>query len=181
MLDRLRETVGRLPEVVKYRDWKAKQLEPTATRPARSTRTGGICSTAAPSTSCSAQRPDGGLTYLYDDETERFALESRYNALIDVQRETLDSLKEGVAVFGTDGRLKLFNSALAEIWRLSRRARSPRSPHIDEIIAPVAQLYDDLQAPGRASAAPSPRISDQRQALRGPDGAARPAASSTTR
>ena len=60
----------------------------------------------------SAQRPDGGLTYLYDDATERFALESRYNALIDVQRETLDSLKEGVAVFATDGRLKLFNSAV---------------------------------------------------------------------
>src|SRR5205085_7373371 len=56
----------------------------------------------------------------------RFALESRYNALIDVQRETLDSLKEGVAVFATDGRLKLFNSAVLQIWRLPRRSEERR-------------------------------------------------------
>ena len=43
------------------------------------------------------ERPDGGVTHLFDDVTERLALESRYNALINVQRETLDSLKEGVA------------------------------------------------------------------------------------
>ena len=90
-----------------------------ATRPAPNTRTGGTCSTGRTIHVVSAQRPDGGLTYLYDDDTERFALESRYNALIDVQRETLDSLKEGVAVFATDGRLKLFNSALADLARLA--------------------------------------------------------------
>ena len=80
-----------------------------------------------------SQRPDGGVTYLYKDETERLALESSYNALINVQRETLDSLKEGVAVFGTDGRLRLHNSAFSGIWKLSPQKNS-EPPHIDDLI-----------------------------------------------
>ncbi len=58
-----------------------------------------------------------GITYLFDDVTERFHLESRFNALTRVQSETLDTLKEGVAVFGTDGRLNFFT-------RLSRGSSS---------------------------------------------------------
>ena len=34
-----------------------------------------------------------------------------------VQRETLENLNEGVAVFGSDGRLKLFNPVYARLWR----------------------------------------------------------------
>ena len=49
----------------------------------------------------------GGAIIVFDDVTERFHLESRYNSLMRVQGETLDSLREGVAVFGSDGRLKL--------------------------------------------------------------------------
>ena len=140
LLDRLRE-LSRLPEVVNYRDWKAKILAGYKTGTEYEDwwhlldgRTIHVVS---------AQRPDGGLTYLYDDATERFALESRYNALIDVQRETLDSLKEGVAVFATDGRLKLFNSAVLQIWRLPASTLK-EGPHIDKIIAQCSSLYDDM-------------------------------------
>ena len=139
VLDRLRE-LSRLPEVGNYRDWKAKLLAGYKTGTEYEDwwhlldgRTIHVVS---------AQRPDGGLTYLYDDATERFALESRYNAMIDAQRETLDSLKEGVAVFATDGRLKIFNSAFAQIWRLSRSTLG-EGPHIDEIIGACNALYDD--------------------------------------
>ena len=93
------------------------------------------------------------------------ALESRYNALIDVQRETLDSLKEGVAVFGTDGRLKLFNSAFAEIWRISRRELG-EGPHIDEIIGPRAQHFDDGKIWTRIGRAVT-SISDERETFEG--------------
>jgi signal transduction histidine kinase len=78
------------------------------------------------------RRPDGGIAYLFDEATERLALESRYNALINVQRETLDNLREGVAVFGSDGRLKLFNPAFAGIWQLSAEVLEI-GPHIDEV------------------------------------------------
>ncbi len=63
----------------------------------------------------------GGVTYLYENVTERIALESRYNALIQVQRETLDTLREGVAVFDPNGRLRLYNQAFAALWRLNPR------------------------------------------------------------
>ena len=105
--------------MVNYREWKTKQLERYKSEAELDDwwhlPDGRVLHLI------SEQRPDGGVTYLYQDETERLSLESRYNAMIDVQRETLDSLKEGVAVFATDGRLKLFNSAFAHIWRLSRR------------------------------------------------------------
>ena len=160
ILDRLRE-LSRLPEVGNYRDWRSKILGGYRTGTDYDDwwhlldgRTIHVVS---------AQRPDGGLTYLYDDVTERFALESRYNALIDAQRETLDNLKEGVAVFATDGRLKLFNSALAQIWRLSRSTLG-EGPHIDEIIAQCVGLYDDMPTWASISRAVT-GISDRRQPL----------------
>jgi signal transduction histidine kinase len=162
LLDRLRE-LSRLPEVVNYRDWKAKILAGNKTGTEYEDwwhlldgRTIHVVS---------AQRPDGGLTYLYDDATERFALESRYNALIDVQRETLDSLKEGVAVFATDGRLKLFNSAVLQIWRLPRSTLK-EGPHIDKIIALCSSLYDDMATWARVSRAVT-GISDRRHPVGG--------------
>ena len=162
VLDRLRE-LSRLPEVGNYRDWKAKLLAGYKTGTEYEDwwhlldgRTIHVVS---------AQRPDGGLTYLYDDATERFALESRYNAMIDAQRETLDSLKEGVAVFATDGRLKLFNSAFAQVWRLSRSTLG-EGPHIDEIIGACSALYDDLPTWARISRAVT-GISDRRQQVAG--------------
>jgi signal transduction histidine kinase len=76
--------------------------------------------------------PQGGVTYLFDDVTERFHLESKFNAATRVQGETLDTLNEGVAVFGTDGRLKLFNPAFARIWRLDPGLLNDK-PHIDRV------------------------------------------------
>ena len=139
ILDRLRE-IGVLPPVVSHRDWKAQVLACYRTgTPLEDTwhlTDGRIINVIA------EQRPDGGVTYLFADETDRIALESRYNAFIDVQRETLDSLKEGVAVFGTDGRLKLFNRAFCGIWQIPAR-KLGELPHIGEIIAAVQTLYPD--------------------------------------
>jgi signal transduction histidine kinase len=60
--------------------------------------------------------PFGGLMFTYEDVTDRLALERSYNTLIEVQRETLNNLHEGVLVIGGDGRLKLYNPAYARIW-----------------------------------------------------------------
>ncbi|WP_045837225.1 PAS domain-containing sensor histidine kinase [Hyphomicrobium sp. 99] len=139
ILDRLRE-IGLLPPVVSHRDWKAQVLacysSGTPLEDIWNLTDGRIINVIA------EQRPDGGVTYLFADETDRLALEARYNALIDVQRETLDSLKEGVAVFGTDGRLKLFNRAFCGIWKIPA-GRLNELPHIGEIIAAVQDLYPD--------------------------------------
>ena len=66
--------------------------------------------------------PEGGVTYLYDDVTERLDMDRRYDALIKVQSETLDHLAEAVAVFGSDGRVRLHNPAFQRMWKLSHDA-----------------------------------------------------------
>jgi signal transduction histidine kinase len=162
ILDRLREQSS-LPAVVDYRNWKKTLLDIYKTGVEIEDwwhlpdgRTFHIVV---------EQRSDGGVTYLLDDATERFALESRYNALIDVQRETLDSLKEGVAVFGTDGRLKLSNSSFVQIWKLNRRTLE-EAPHIDEIIRHARQLYDD-PATWQRIARVATALLDERDAVEG--------------
>jgi signal transduction histidine kinase len=79
------------------------------------------------------------VTYLFDDVSERVHLESQVTALTRVQSETLDTLKEGVAVFGTDGRLKLHNRAFLEMWRLEA-AITAEQPHIDAVLAACRRL-----------------------------------------
>jgi signal transduction histidine kinase len=139
ILDRLRE-IGVLPPVVSHRDWKAQVL--AASRSGATLEDVWHLTDGRVVKVIAEQRADGGVTYLFADETDRLALESRYNALIDVQSETLDSLKEGVAVFGTDGRLKLFNRAFCDIWQIPQR-KLKEGPHIGEIIAAVQTLFPD--------------------------------------
>ncbi len=76
--------------------------------------------------------PFGGLIYLYEDVTDQLALESSFKLLINVQRATLDNLYEAVAFFGSDGRLKLFNSAYARIWELDPK-KLAEEPHFETI------------------------------------------------
>jgi signal transduction histidine kinase len=158
ILDRLHE-LSSLPPMADYRRWKAAVLASSASGAVYDDwwqlPDGRMLHVMA------EQRHDGGITYLYDDATERLALESSYNALIGVQRETLDSLKEGVAVFAPDGRLKLFNSAFAHIWRLSREMLRA-GPHIDEIIAQARVLHADDRAWLRLSRAVT-AVSDERE------------------
>jgi signal transduction histidine kinase len=138
ILDRLRG-LSRLPQVVSYRDWKAKVLA--------SAKDGQDFEDwwhllDGRTIHVTAERRADGVTFLFDDVTERLALESRYNALIDTQRETLDGLKEGVAVFAPDGRLQLSNRAFVHIWRLSR-AMLGEGPHIDAICRQARVMHDD--------------------------------------
>jgi signal transduction histidine kinase len=86
--------------------------------------------------------PDGGVTYLFDDVTERLNLERRYDALIRVQGETLDNLTEAVALFGSDGRVRLFNPVFAKMWQLSPALLGER-PHIEAVIERCRAFHRD--------------------------------------
>ncbi|NDV86434.1 PAS domain-containing protein [Aurantimonas aggregata] len=63
-------------------------------------------------------QPRGGATWVFEDITEKLELESQVKATVRLQRETIDYLREAVAVFGSDGRLRLSNPAFAELWGL---------------------------------------------------------------
>lgn len=127
VLDRLRAE-HRLPEQADFRSWKQTMLagyqaiEPSSQSwflpDGRNLRV------------VSNPNSQGGVTYLYDDVTQAYNLQWRYNALTRRQSETLDTLQEGVAVFGSDGRLSLHNPALAHLWRLDMSVLG-ENPHID--------------------------------------------------
>jgi signal transduction histidine kinase len=139
VIDRLR--VARLlPEQRDFRAWKA-QLHGTwrTRRPAtyewhlpdgRTLRV-----VASPN-------PDGGVTYLFDDVTERLNLERRHDALTRVQGETLDNLTEAVALFGSDGRVRLHNPAFRRMWQLSP-ANMEHRPHIEKMIERFRTFHRD--------------------------------------
>jgi signal transduction histidine kinase len=158
ILDRLRQA-RRLEERADYQDWKRTWLSSYGTNKQVEDRW---------------YLPDGrtlhviadaddrtGVTYLYENVTERLALESRYNALIQVQRETLDTLREGVAVFASDGRLRLYNRAFAAIWHLSPR-QLDGEPHVEDVIAWCRRLYDAPEEWERTKSAVTAIVAERR-------------------
>ncbi len=85
--------------------------------------------------------PLGGLMMTFEDVTSGLELESSYNTLIAVQRETLDNLAEGVSVFGEDGRLKLWNPAFATLWGLHPEDLNGQ-PHITKLVEKMKPFFD---------------------------------------
>lgn len=83
--------------------------------------------------------PLGGLVVTLEDVTSRLQLESSFNTMIAVQRETLDNLSEAVGVFGEDGRLSLWNPACARIWKLDEKFLGSR-PHVSEVVDAIRHL-----------------------------------------
>lgn len=82
----------------------------------------------------------GGILFVYEDVTDRVALERSYNTLIAVQRETLDHLHEGVAVFNEDGRLRLCNPMFHKLWQLSEEFTSAE-PHVRDWLDKSQSLF----------------------------------------
>ena len=139
VLDRLRAD-RKLPEQQDFRQWKQQLYEAyRAVEPQEHLwhlpdgRTLRVVTTP---------NPEGGVTYLYDDVTERLDLHRRYDALIKVQSETLDNLGEAVAVFGSDGRVRLHNPAFQRMWKLAPEALD-QHPHVEAVAAWCQALHDD--------------------------------------
>jgi signal transduction histidine kinase len=116
LLDKLRE-LRRLPEQPDFRAWKQLRVRLFERRDNYPEELWHLPSGQTLRVTC-RPHPMGGVSVLYDDVSTQLRLESSYNTLIKVQKATLDALHEGVAVFGPDGRLKLYNAAFARIWHM---------------------------------------------------------------
>ncbi len=107
----------------------------------------------------------GGVTWLFENITEQLEMESRYIALTQVQGETLDHLHEAIAVFASDGRLKLSNPSFQKVWRFSREQMVPDTPIAS--LAEHAQTYMDSHHVWSKLVAGVTGVSDQRETLSG--------------
>jgi signal transduction histidine kinase len=138
MLDHLRE-LRRLPEQVNFPAFKQQRLRlfNEVTEPheelfylpdGRTIRTVAIPHSA------------GGVLFIYEDVTDRLALERSYNTLIAVQRETLDNLYEGIVVFGENGKLRLKNPVFLSLWDIEEKDL-PDGTHISVMLEKTRTLY----------------------------------------
>ena len=152
LLDHLR-LAGRLPEPSDYDSWKSHQL---ALYTERHSAPGAERDGDAPdevwhlpdgkTVRCAKQRhPLGGVMVAFEDITEKIGLEAQFNTQLKVQRATLNNLAEGVAVFGADGVLRLYNKAFQKLWRLDER-RLNGKPHIDVIHKHLGDRVVDASA-----------------------------------
>ena len=121
----------KLPEEQDFRQWKAQLHE--AYRALEATEHTWHLPGGRTLRVVTTPNPDGGVTYLFHDVTERLDLERRFEEMIRVQGETLDNLAEGVAVFGSDGRVRLAQRRLrpdvAAVAAAARRASAYRKDY----------------------------------------------------
>lgn len=138
ILDRLRET-RRLPEQADFRAWRASFVAKfTSLMQPQEDMMHLPDGTAL--RAVTIPRPQGGLILTFEDVTARLKLESSYNILVAVQKETIDSLSDGLVVFGEDGRLRLANPALALIFGLDA-AILETNPHINALFEGARDLF----------------------------------------
>jgi len=138
ILEAMREA-RRLPEQANFPEWKAEQLA-AYTRILDPVEEMWHLPDNTSLRVVTQPHPLGGLLVFYEDVTDHFALERSYNTLFAVQKETMNNLHEGLAVFGIDGCLQLYNEAFLEIWQLSRDFLD-ENPHTTEVIDCCAKNY----------------------------------------
>ena len=105
-----------LPYQANFQEWKKKQLNIYETLNDREQwwylqdgRTLRILS---------QPNPMGGVTHIFENHTERLALENEAKLLSEIQKQTIDSLSEGIVLFGIDGKIKLHNPKFSELWQI---------------------------------------------------------------
>ncbi len=142
LLDHLRER-RRIPEQADYQEWKKAELENYNMSPDAET-VDKLWSLPDERTLrvATLRHPLGGLLYIFEDISDQLILQTRFNTLIRVQRATLDKLSEAVAVFGSDGGLRLHNQAFVSLWQLNESELTPGEP-FSHIAQKCRQLFAD--------------------------------------
>lgn len=138
LLDGLRDR-RRLPDKANYPEWK-KELLDAYTQLIEPHEEFWYLSDGTTHRILVQPQPLGGLLVVLEDVSDRMALERSYNTLIAVQKETLDSLHDGVGVFGSDGRLKLFNPAFCTLLGMEQN-QLKGEPHFDQILKSARKVH----------------------------------------
>ncbi|MBY0272679.1 MAG: PAS-domain containing protein [Alphaproteobacteria bacterium] len=89
----------------------------------------------------SAPHPMGGLLFMSEDVTDYLSLERKNKSFLNAYQATLDNLFEGVIVFGSDNRLKIFNPSFLRLWNFSPKDVAV-DQHITTIIDKLKNFFD---------------------------------------
>lgn len=141
ILDKLR-TDGKLPNEPDYHSWRARHLTSYQLTAPRESDPWHLPDGRTVQVISAPAGPKGGVIYVFEDITAQLHLRSLNKALLDVQRSTLNALSEGVAVFGTNGRLTLYNPRFSMLWKVPTNFLE-QNPHIDQIAEAVAKAMPE--------------------------------------
>jgi PAS domain-containing protein len=117
ILDNLREE-SLLPERRSFQTWKTEQRGMFGKLKKRSDETWHLPDGRTVQVA-SFPHLLGGIAFLFEDITEKLQLETSFRLLTLVQRATLDTVGDSIAIFGPDGRLVLHNKEFARQWHLA--------------------------------------------------------------
>ena len=145
ILDRLR-TMGMLPTEPDYQAWRARHLQSYTLKVPRESEPWYLPDGRVVQVISAPAGPQGGVIYVFEDISDALRLKSQHKTQVDVQRSTLNALTEGVAVFGTNGRLTLSNPKLSTLWKLPTNLLET-NPHIDQIVEAVGKALPEDGAP----------------------------------
>jgi len=115
MLDSMRQKEI-LPYQANFQEWKKKQLNIYETLNDR--EQWWYLQDGRTLRLLSQPNPMGGVTHIFENHTERLALENEAKLLSEIQKQTIDSLSEGIVLFGIDGKIKLHNPKFTELWQI---------------------------------------------------------------
>ncbi len=144
LLDHLRER-RMLPEQADYPAWRAKELARYTAEPGEEPQETWHLPDGRVMRVARLRHPMGGLIMVFGDMTEELTLNGEFNTLNKVQRATLDRLSEGVAAFGSDGRLRLHNAAFEALWDLPS-SRLDEGMEFDRVVEALTPLFHDRHA-----------------------------------
>jgi signal transduction histidine kinase len=145
ILDKLR-TEGKLPNEPDYQGWRTRHLACYQLRGPKELDPWHLPDGRTVQVIAAPAGPTGGVIYVFEDITDQLNLKSQHQAVLDVQRSTLNALTEAVAVFGTNGRLTLSNPKLSTLWKLPANVLA-ENPHIDQVAEAAAQALPEDGAP----------------------------------
>ncbi|MBS0471284.1 MAG: PAS-domain containing protein [Proteobacteria bacterium] len=76
----------------------------------------------------------GGVVYVAEDVSERVRSAAETKTQEIYRRATLDTIPDGLAVFGADGRLAMYNTAFAALWPVGENELEG-APHLAQVAA----------------------------------------------
>jgi PAS domain S-box-containing protein len=145
VLERMREA-NRLPEVRDFPGWKAERREWFAAVD-DAVEELWLLSGGTHLRVVAQPLPDGGLLLIFEDRTEQVQLASARDTLLRVRTATFDNLFEAVGVFGSDGRLQLWNTRFRALWGFEEEFLAGH-PRVDVFAGEAASR---LATPARAA------------------------------
>lgn len=141
IIDKLRDA-RRLPEWSNFNDWRTKITELYRQKSSKLQETWHLPDGTIYHVVYKA-RQAGGMFVLFENVTQRIALERQYNTLVSLRRATFEQLSEGLIVFGMDGYMQFANLAFARIWDIDP-ARLDTKLHIMDVIEACQSICRDI-------------------------------------